>query len=357
MNAREQSPCVYCIFKRNSVIGMKKFMGFKIVGIILGVILLFELIINVIPPKKVVKNNPFIVGKNKLPMIAAHRGGKSNAPENTMLAFKKAVYENEVDVIEADIYMTKDNKLVLHHNSYIDENCDVNGDIEYEIVAEVCKNPETRCLIENMTLEELKQYNFGYYFKNSEGERIYKDVKDLANSDLQITTVEELFEEFYQKNPDLLFILEIKNGGESGIKACELLDEILNKYPNYMKNITIGSFHNEVENELKSRCPELLNGASEKSATSFVLTHFFGVNLFDKSNFACLQIPTAYNFKGKTVHLDSRSLIKRAHRKNIAVQYWTINEADEMRKLIELGCDCIMTDNPELLKEVLSEYK
>ena len=43
--------------------------------------------------------------------------------------------------------------------------------------------------------------------------------------------------------------------------------------------------------------------------------------------------------------------------RNIAVQYWTINDPDEMRELIELGCDCIMTDDPELLSQVLEEYK
>ena len=57
------------------------------------------------------------------------------------------------------------------------------------------------------------------------------------------------------------------------------------------------------------------------------------------------------------MQLDKKTIIKRAHRRNIAVQYWTINDADEMRELIELGCDCIMTDNPELLKRVLEEYK
>jgi glycerophosphoryl diester phosphodiesterase len=71
---------------------------------------------------------------------------------------------------------------------------------------------------------------------------------------------------------------------------------------------------------------------------------------------ACLQIPTSYDL-GIEIYLDSKSLIDRAHRRNIAVQYWTINDADEMRELIELGCDCIMTDNPKLLKEVLAEYK
>lgn len=46
-----------------------------------------------------------------------------------------------------------------------------------------------------------------------------------------------------------------------------------------------------------------------------------------------------------------------AHRRNMAVQYWTINDPDEMRMLIDLGCDCIMTDNPKLLQQILDEYR
>ena len=60
---------------------------------------------------------------------------------------------------------------------------------------------------------------------------------------------------------------------------------------------------------------------------------------------------------GIELKLDSKTIIDRAHRRNIAVQYWTINDADEMRRLIELGCDCIMTDDPALLQSVLDEYR
>ena len=87
-----------------------------------------------------------------------------------------------------------------------------------------------------------------------------------------------------------------------------------------------------------------------------ILTQFLGVNIFDNSDFACLQIPTSYDL-GITLTLDKKTIVNRAHRRNIAVQYWTINDADEMRELIELGCDCIMTDDPLLLKSVLDEYK
>lgn len=87
-----------------------------------------------------------------------------------------------------------------------------------------------------------------------------------------------------------------------------------------------------------------------------MLTQYLGVNIFDSGDFACLQIPLSYDI-GITVPLDKQTLIDRAHRRNIAVQYWTINDADEMKMLIEMGVDCIMTDDPILLKEVLKEYK
>ncbi len=334
---------------------MKKII-LKILGILFVMIVGFMVVINVIPPKKNVENNPFIVAKGELPMIAAHRGGGDNNPENTMLAFREAVNTIGIDIIESDLYLTKDGYLVYNHDSYIDETCNVNGDISFEEVEALCENEENRHFIKDMTLAELEQYNFGYYFENEKGERIYKDVEDVAAAGLQIATADKLFEEFYTSNPDLLFIVEIKNGEELGYEACRILNETLNAYPEYRDQIVVGTFHDEIEEELKTNYPDLLRGAPTGTAAKFVLTQYLKVNLFDKSDFACLQIPTSYDL-GIEIKLNKGTLIKRAHRRNIAVQYWTINDPDEMRELIELGCDCIMTDNPVLLKSVLDEYR
>ena len=111
---------------------MGKHKGLKITGIILAVIAVFFAVINIIPPKKNVKSNPFVVGKGELPMIAAHRGGGDCNPENTMLAFREAVKTYGVEIIESDLYLTKDGYLVYNHDSYIDETCNVNGDISKE---------------------------------------------------------------------------------------------------------------------------------------------------------------------------------------------------------------------------------
>ena len=187
--------------------------------------------------------------------------------------------------------------------------------------------------------------------------RSYKNTGLLEAFGLQIATVDQLFEEFYGEYPELKFIVEIKNSGEKGKEAVRILAETLEKYPGYKDQIVIGTFNQEIENELKEKYPHLLRGASTGSAAKFVLTQYLGVNLFDNSDFSCLQIPMSYELKGIELDLVAKTITKRAHRRGIAVQYWTINDPDEMRLLIEMGVDCIMTDDPVLMKQILEEYR
>ena len=335
---------------------MKKHRALKVCGIILSVIILFLFTVNIIPPKKNVENNPFLLKEGALPMIAAHRGGGVCNPENTMLAFREAVNTYGVEIVESDLYLTKDGYLVYNHDAYIDETCNINGDISLAEVKELCRDKSARHYIKDMTLAELRQYNFGYYFEDASGERIYRDETDLAGKGLQIATIDQLFAEFYSTNPDLLFIVEIKDEGARGYEACRILYETLEAYPAYMDRIVVGTFHDEIEIELKEKYPSLYRGAPTGTAAKFVLTQMLGVNLFDNSDFACLQIPVSYDV-GITLDLTWSTYIARAHQRNIAVQYWTINDAETMRRLIELGCDCIMTDDPALLRSVLEEYR
>ena len=344
----------------------KKKRIFKVFLTVILSVCLFFLVINVVPPKKVVKTNPFIVGDG-LPLLAAHRGGGDNAPENTMAAYIKAVNENKADIIETDMCLTKDGYLVFIHDRTIDDTSDVDM-IEFGVEDDGNDNH----YVKDYTLAELKQFNFGYKYEEN-GNRIYKDIVSeyalddtkrgevLQESKLQIVELSELFENFYVSNPNLLFIIEIKNSGEDGLKAVKVFDEVMKKYPEYADQIVIGTFNPEVEEELKRVTPNTYRGASTSSAAKFVATQMLGVNLFDNSDFSCLQIPMSFDFELKddlelTLTLDKKNYINRAHRRNIAVQYWTINDESDMRRLIDLGCDAIMTDNPKLLREVLDSY-
>ena len=341
-----------------AAVSAKKYLGPKIVGAAMASIIVFMAAINIVPPPQNVVANPFVVEDDELPMIAAHSGGGDCNPENTMLAFREAVKTYNVDIIESDLYLTKDGYLVYNQDAYIDETCNINGDLTLEEVKALCENEENRHYIKDMTLAELQQYNFGYYFEDENGERIYKDVEveDYEAMGLQIATADKLFAEFYESHPDLLFIVEIKNDGDLGVIACDALNDALEKYPEFRDQIVVGTFHDEIEEEIRENYPDLLRGAPMGTAAKFVLTQYLGINIFDDGSFACLQIPMSYDI-GIDLPLDESTIIDRAHRRNIAVQYWTINEEEDMRRLIELGVDCIMTDNPELLAEIIEEYR
>ena len=323
-----------------------------IIGAIAATIGAFMLTINVIPPRKVIENNVFIKDPNATkPMLAAHRGGSLTNPENTLKAYKSAVADYKIDIVESDIWLTKDEKIVFSHDGTIDRMSDV-------ALFEPEKEDHE---IGDYTLEELSNFNFGYGFKDKEGNYPYKDLVSVDQADrkevikandLQILEVEELFKHFYDTKKDLLFIVEIKDGGEKGYKSANLLDDLLTKYSDYRNNVVVGTFHDEISKDLRENHPGILRGASTGDARDFVITQMLGVNLFNNADFVCLQIPTHYTLKGVKFQLDKKSYIKRAHRRNIAVQFWTINDGDEMKRLYDLGCDCIMTDDPELFNEV-----
>lgn len=319
---------------------------------IIATILTFFLIINIVPPKKVVKTNPFIATKEQGVMIAAHRGGKNLNPENTFKAFDYSINTFDIEILELDLCMTSDGHLVSSHDRTIDDCADVSQENYY---------------IKDHTLQDLQKFNFGYNFKDKQGNYPYRDLLNgvaeenksavLLENSLRIATIEEIFAKY--QNTDLKFILEIKDSGEFGKKAT---DELIKQMENYSltDRVVVGTFHNEIESYLNSNYDYIYRGAAMGTAAKFVVTQMLGVNLFDSSSFSALQIPMSYELKkgGKEIlslNLTRKTYIKRAHRRNISVQYWTINDKDEMNKLIDLGADVIMTDNPDLLYEVLVE--
>ena len=334
---------------------MKKFTRFLL--IVIGIILLYNLIVLIIPAKKVMENNPFVTDNI---MIAAHRGGADLNPDNTMKAFDDAVNNYHSDILELDVHMTKDNELVIIHDSYINDFCDV----------EEVLGTNERKYVKDFNYDELLMFNFGHDFKTLDGERPYHGMFDhlsgeerkkaIVDEGLSIVKLDDLFKHFETTHPDLMYIVEIKNGGEVGYKAAEKMYKLITKdfkHIDLQNKIVIGTFNPEIELYLEETYPEIMRGASTSGAAKFIITEILNVNPFDNSSFACLQIPQSFDLGGFELDLNRVDIIKRCAERNIAVQYWTLNTREEMITAIELGCDCIMTDNPKLLYEILKEYK
>lgn len=327
----------------------------KWMGIVFLFIAILWILFNVIPPKKAIGDNPFIIKENERPLVAAHRGGKNLNPENTFKAFDAALYEYQVDILELDLCLTKDGKLVASHDLWINNLCDVE---------EVTGSDEIYYVLDH-TLDELREFNFGAKFTDKNGNQPYKDLvsRDTPNrkeiisaNKLGIVTIEEIFEAYKETN--LKYIVEIKDSGESGKLAADILNNLITvKYKPYNmeKRVVIGTFHTEIEKYLKEKYSNLMRGGSTGEVTKFIFTQMFGVNLFDNSSFVCLQIPTEAEAYGFTFNLAKKTYIRRAHRRNISVQFWTINDKEEMKRLIKMGADVIMTDDPDLFSEALAE--
>ena len=275
-------------------------------------------------------------------MVSAHRAGRNIAPENTMAAFKECFETNEyaVDVLEFDLHITKDKKLILLHDDTLDRTSDC-----------VDKYGEKKVRPENKTIGELKQYNMGYHFEKN---GTYPNRE--ANADLtycRIVTLNEVLDYILsQEAPDkwnkqFMFIIEIKNGKQLGYEAADILRDTLMEYGIADRTI-VGTFKGEVSKYLDEHCPEICRSAGIAEVFGFYFACMFGVPL-NNVKYRVLQIP----YKDFVINFGKKSIIDYAHKYGIAVQYWTINKAKDIRHLKDIGADCIMSDNPDIAYQII----
>ena len=277
-------------------------------------------------------------------MLSAHRAGGVLEPEETMAAFKQSMEEAQrenykVDILEFDLHLTKDDELVLMHDHEIDRTSDGSG--------KIC----------DMTLAELKTYNFGYNFKTQDGVYKYRGKSDAELVDVRIATLEEVLQ--YVENvarPDksMNYVIEIKDGDDVGRRAMNKLYRMMVKY-DIVDRTVFGTFQGEISkyvdecNVLGTFEQKVVRSAGITEVLDFYYAFLYG-NTNAKFNFEVLQIPMGFN---GFFDLSTKEFIDFAHSLGIAVQYWTINDADDVKKLQANGADCIMTDNPKMAYEAL----
>lgn len=289
------------------------------------------------------ENDNQYINKKASPQISAHRSGGGIAPEETMMAFKNCTsgVDFSIDVFEFDLHITKDNVLVLLHDDTLDRTSDS---------AEVFGKEEVRP--EDLTYDELRTLNMGAKFENENGEMPYADLKgDDVPNDLKILRVEDILD-YLVSTGDYNYIIEIKNDGELGKKGVDILYNIL-KEKNLLDKVIFGTFHEEVSFYVDDNYPDF-----KRSATIKEVLQFYSAALINKNDFypkyVALQIP--YNMPYRiAANLGTAKIINYAHKHNLAVQYWTINNEKDLKYLSTVSADCIMTDYPNVLYDILNE--
>ena len=273
-------------------------------------------------------------------LVSAHRSGGGIFPENTMMAFEGCINSDtfKTDIFEFDLHITGDNELIILHDGTLDRTTDA---VEY--FGQEGIRPE------NYTYEELRALNFGENFETDDGEHPYQGLRgDDVPDSLKVSNLKDVLT-YLQSHGDFGYIIEIKNGGELGEKSADILYNTLRDM-DLLDNVVVGTFQNNVTNYLDENYPDMPRSASIIEVVKVYFNSLLGLDKKEGTyKFNALQIPVGYSI----LDLATARLVNYAHRHNIAVQYWTINDTETMSLLKSIGADCIMSDIPDVAYDIL----
>lgn len=146
------------------------------------------------------------------------------------------------------------------------------------------------------------------------------------------------------------YSIEIKNSGELGFKAADILYDILSDMK-LLDRVIIASFDKEILLYIDENYPDLTRIAYNVEAARLFFDALLDIDRPDGYyKFDVLQVPPDRYI----VNMGTSKLVNYAHKNNIAVHYWTINDAEKMKLLQSIGADGIITDKPDVAYEVLN---
>lgn len=244
-------------------------------------------------------NNPFenvaIFHETK---VMAHRGASTEAPENTMAAFQKAI-DDMADYIELDVQLTNNGEVIVMHdsNAYRTTGVDAN--------------------IVNMTYKEVKTLDAGSWFSDEYvGENVpsLKEVIELTQGKIKLN-------------------IELKPA-DNGTALAKNTVRIIEKY-NMVNDCVITSFSESALKAVKTYNQEIKVG--------YILSAAYG-DFYDMKNVDFFSVNAAFL---------SKRTIDAIHNSGKRVYAWTVNNKESIKNLTNKGVDGIITDNPVLARETI----
>ncbi len=247
--------------------------------------------------------------------MIAHRGASGEHPENTLVAFRAAA-EAGAPYFELDVHMTRDGVIVVSHDAELSRTCGLD------------------VAIRDLTLAELKRADAGWGFT----------ARDCAfpfrGRGIQVPALAEVFAAF----PERRYIIEVKQSTPS--LAAALLAVI--ERAGMRRRVLIASEEHAPIDEMRSLAPELPTGFPYHEIAAFMISLAPDAEPYQPRGDA-LQIPPEY----ESWRLVTPQSVDAAHRLGVEVHVWTVNDAAEMRAMLELGVDGIITDYPARLLALL----
>jgi len=251
------------------------------------------------------------------PLVMAHRGGAGLWPENTMYGFERAV-DLGVDMLETEIHSTADNILVLMHDSTVDRTTNGSGPIRA------------------FTLEELKTLDAGYNWTSDGGQTF-----PFRGCGITVPTLEEVFTAL----PTARINIDIKQEKPSLVEPlCKTIRTF-----DMTDKVMVASFNSKVLKAFRRVCPEVTTSAGTGEVAFFFMVNMVFLGAVYRPACQAFQVPEY----SSGLRVLTKRFVETAHGLNLAVHVWTINEVTDMKRLLALGVDGIVTDYPDRLTSLL----
>lgn len=337
----------------------KRKRGLVITAIVLAAVALVWTVLALVPrPKNHEGVNP-MMKTGDIPMLIAHGGGNKEFPDNTLEAFYNAYDADPQAMMETDVSITKDGVVILSHDTRLDRKTNATGEIAdwnySDLISQRVDFSYLNSTVENKVFTGTDADRVK--FTNDEGVAVkptdvpYPDGVTPRDGEVFLaTTLTELLTAF----PNNKINVEIKQSGETGKRALSRVMQILAEQ-NAFDRVVVASFHSEIYSQFKSlqkENPSLMYSPATNGVVKYYLLRLLGLDLFFTDKICVFQIP----MEQAGFNLATAGLVKNAHAHNLAVHYWTIDDEDDMRHLIKIGADGIMTNYPHRLKKVYESY-
>ena len=289
----------------------------KIMGIIILMLILIVLALNLLAQPAA--DYPFFHQFDQYPLVIAHSDdvGYGIAPGDTLLFFEKAA-DLGVDVLEMNVQLTADGNIILMHDDTVDGTTNGSGKVS------------------EMTLDEIKELEVGFNWSQDDGETY-----PYRGAGLRVPTIDEVFQAF----PDYPMNIEIKaESTQAGEQLCAKIQEY-----NMTDKVLVASSRDEALVAFRNACPDVATSANRGEVTQFVLLSYALWANPAQPAYQALQVPE----KSSGILIMRPGFVNAAHRRNVQVHVWTIDDPQEMQRYLDMGVDAILTNKPAVLMEML----
>lgn len=235
----------------------------------------------------------------------AHRGFSGNYPENTMLAFEKAL-EAGCEGIELDVQLTKDNYLVIIHDERIDRTSNQSG------------------LVKDMTYKELCNADFSYKYAGQFGFQ-------------KIPSLREYFELVKDKN--IITNIELKTGVYEYPGIEKIVYDMICEY-GLQKKVVISSFNHNSVMRMK---------ALDKDLECGFLTETW---ILDAGSYVSSHEIEAYH---PDFHMLTKKETNELKKHNVKINTWTVNKEEDILNMIQKEVDGIISNYPDRVASLLKQ--